>query len=339
MLRMRRVPQKTDAVYLFDGTTQSRDKSEYKDWSNIVRLHALVFSHPPSDGVLLDMYGDGVGCRVNEKIFGSTMGKGLEKRIEEAYYDLGTQVGNARKGGDDLHVFVFGFSRGAYEARLFCELVACCGVPSNEGSYDEAMSRLVAHDLDAARKGVVDGKYLSPPYIDLLGVFDTVKMTKYGSGVDISKLPNIVRHACHAMSYNERRSIFPLTRFAPGQQNVEEVWFIGSHTDVGGGYVTRGLADCSLEWMVGKANEYGLPVALNTIEGDTANHEAKFNDSATWCQTLWGLLTKERVAQIDDVFHWSVEDQRSLVANAVPDLPDTSVIAYTPRPNVMTMMA
>ena len=46
-------------VYLFDGTTQSRDKSEYKDWSNIVRLHELIFSHPPSDGDLLDMYGDG----------------------------------------------------------------------------------------------------------------------------------------------------------------------------------------------------------------------------------------------------------------------------------------
>ena len=246
------------AVYLFDGTTQDRHKSEYKDWSNIVRLHALVFSHPPSDGVLLDMYGDGVGCRVNETVFGSTMGKGLEKRIEEAYYDLGTQVGNARKGGDDLHVFVFGFSRGAYAARLFCELVACCGVPSNEGSYDEAMSRLVAHDLDAVQKGVADGKYLSPPNIDLLGVFDTVKMTKYGSGVDISKLPNIVRHACHAMSYHERRSFFPLTRFAPDQSNVEEVWFVGSHTDIGGGYVKRGLADHSLVWMVYKANEYGL---------------------------------------------------------------------------------
>lgn len=31
------------AVYLFDGTTQCRNKSEYKDWSNIVRLHALIF--------------------------------------------------------------------------------------------------------------------------------------------------------------------------------------------------------------------------------------------------------------------------------------------------------
>lgn len=326
------------AVYLFDGTTQSRDKSEYKDWSNIVRLHAVIFSHPPSDGVLLDMYGDGVGCRVNETIFGSTMGKGLEKRIEEAYYDLGTQVGKARKGGDNLHVFVFGFSRGAYAARLFCELVACCGVPSNEGSYAEAMSRLGAHDLDAAQKGVMDGKYLSPPYIDLLGLFDTVKMTKYGSGVDISKLPNIVRHACHAMSYHERRSIFPLTRFAPGQLNVEEVWFVGSHTDIGGGYVKRGLADHSLAWMVDRANECGLPIKLTAIDGDTAKHVSKFNDSAAWYQTACGLLTKKRVALTDDVFHWSVADERGLVSDVVPTLPDASLIAYTPKSDATAVM-
>ena len=321
------------AVYLFDGTTQSRDKSEYKDWSNIVRLHAVIFSHPPSDGVLLDMYGDGVGCRVNETIFGSTMGKGLEKRIEEAYYDLGTQVGKARKGGDNLHVFVFGFSRGAYAARLFCELIACCGVPSNEGSYDEAMSRLVAHDLNVTLKGVADGKYLSPPDIDMLGVFDTVKMTKVGSGVDISKLPKIVRHACHAMSYHERRSIFPLTRFAPGQSNVEEAWFVGSHTDIGGGYGKRGLADHSLSWMVDKANEYGLPIKLTAIDGDTAKHVSEFNDSAAWYQTAWGLFTRKREALPGDVFHWSVSDERALVSNEVPALPDGEAIAYTLKPN------
>ena len=327
------------AVYLFDGTTQSRNKSEYKDWSNIVRLHALIFSHPPSDGVLLDMYGDGVGCRVNETIFGATTGKGLEERIEEAYYDLGTQIGKARKSGDDLRIYVFGFSRGAYAARLFCELVAYCGVPTDNGSYDEAMDIIERHDLDAAHKGIADGRYLSPPDIELLGVFDTVKMTKVGSRVDISKLPNIVRHACHAMSYHERRSLFPLTRFASGQSDVEEVWFVGSHTDIGGGYVKRGLADRSLEWMVEKANEYGLPVKLGAVEGDTAQHVLHFNDSAVWYETACGLLTKKREALPGDVFHWSVADERTLVAGAVPALPDVSTIAYTSRPNATVAFA
>lgn len=327
------------AIYLFDGTTQSRHKDEYKDWSNIVRLHCLIHAHPPTDGALLDMYGDGVGCRLNEKILGSTLGIGLAARIEEAYYDLGTQVGKAQKDGDELRIYVFGFSRGAYAARLFCELVAYCGVPSDGGSYHEAMRALENQDRGTADKGLESGQYLTPPGIELLGVFDTVKMTKVGSGVDISKLPNIVRHACHAMSYHERRRLFPLTRFAEGQKNVEEVWFVGSHTDVGGGYVNRGLADHSLAWMVAKANEYGLPVRLCPIENDTAKHVSVFNDSADRFWTMCGLLTKKRVALAADVFHWSVADERGLVSGAVPTLPDSSSIAYAPKSDGATMMA
>lgn len=327
------------AVYLFDGTTKSRRKDEYNDWSNIVRMHYLIYAHPPTDGVLLDMYGDGVGCRVNEKIFGSTLGKGLGERIEEAYYDLGAQAVDSAKCGNEIQVYVFGFSRGAYAARLFCELVACCGVPSDGGSYDEAMRALVKHDRAAAANGLERGRYLPSPNIELLGVFDTVKMTKVGSGVDISKLPGVVRHACHAMSYHERRSCFPLVRFAPGQPNVEEVWFCGSHTDVGGGYVKRGLADHSLAWMVSKASEYGLPVCLDSIRNDTAIHCSVFNDSAVWYQTLFGLFTRNRVVLPGDVFHWSVAYERALVADAVPALPDQSVIAYTSKPDANTMMA
>lgn len=327
------------AIYLFDGTTQNRSKCEFKDWSNIVRMHFLIYAHPPTDGVLLDMYGDGVGCRVNETIFGSALGKGLEERIEEAYYDLGTQVWRASKNGDKLCVYVFGFSRGAYAARLFCELVAYCGVPSDAGSYDEAMSALEKCDRESAEKGLASDRYLPPPRIELLGVFDTVKMTTVGSGVDISKLPGIVRHACHAMSYHERRCVFPLTRFAPGQVNVEEVWFVGSHTDVGGGYVKRGLADHSLAWMMSKAKEYGLAVRSGPIKDDAAKHESVFNDSAVWYQTACGLLTKKRVALPDDVFHWSVAYERGLVSDAVPALPDASVIAYASNLDAETMMA
>ena len=327
------------AVYLFDGTTLSRRKDEYKDWSNIVRLHYLIHAHPPTDGVLLDMYGDGVGCRVNEKIFGSTLGKGLGERIEEAYYDLGAQAVDSAKCGNEIKVYVFGFSRGAYAARLFCELVACCGVPSDGGSYDEAMRALVKHDRAAAAKGLESGRYLPSPVIELLGVFDTVKMTNVGADVDISKLPGIVRHACHAMSYHERRSFFPLTRFAPGQPNVEEVWFCGSHTDVGGGYVKRGLADRSLEWMVSKASKYGLSIRLGPIKGDTAKHDSVFNDSAVWYQTLCGLLVKKREVYPGDTFHRSVAYERALVVDAVPALPDESVIAYTSNLDATAMMA
>ena len=254
--------KKKYAIYLFDGTLQGRIKNETRDWSNIVRLNELLKTNPPEDGDLLDLYGDGVGCRANERILGSTLGVGLEKRVEESFYDLGTLVLDARENHNDLRVFVFGFSRGAYAARIFCELVSFCGVPGDNGSFDFAMKCLKRHDEATALRQIGDGTFLASPNIDLLGVFDTVAMTGFGQGIDVSVLPAKVCHACHAMSYNERRKIFPLTRFAPGQSRVEEMWFLGSHTDVGGGYIKRGLADRSLEWMVEVANAHGLPVVI-----------------------------------------------------------------------------
>ncbi|HEV8243083.1 MAG TPA: DUF2235 domain-containing protein, partial [Nitrospirales bacterium] len=43
----------------------------------------------------------------------------------------------------------------------------------------------------------------------------------------------------------------------PGQ-TIEQVWFSGAHSDVGGGYPECGLSDITLDWMVGKARGAGL---------------------------------------------------------------------------------
>ena len=323
-------------VSLFDGTTQDWNRDEHKDWSNIVRLHTLLHSSPPKDGELLDMYGDGVGCRVNEKLFGSLSGRGLERRIEETYYDIGSWTMKARTDGLVLRIYVFGFSRGAYAARLFCRLIDYCGVPGNAGSYQEAFRRLQELDASGVATSIADGSYLACPAIEMLGVFDTVKMTGIGSGIDISKLPSKVRSAFHAMSYNERRSIFPLTRFAPGQPGVEEVWFVGSHTDIGGGYVKRGLADRSLEWMIEKATEHGLDIKFGDVPNDTASHEEEFNDSFSCLQAIGGCLlgkgwSKKRKSLHGDYFHWSVQGLRGKFAGKIPPLPGENVIAYLPR--------
>lgn len=120
-----------NVVYFFDGTTQCRSKDEYSDWSNIVRLHGLLSRTAPDGTEQWSNYVDGVGCRVNEKILGSSAGVGLEKRVEEAYLHLGTMVRDAKRLGLELRVYLFGFSRGAYAARWFAALVDMCGVPSN----------------------------------------------------------------------------------------------------------------------------------------------------------------------------------------------------------------
>ena len=76
------------------------------------------------------------------------------------------------------------------------------------------------------------------------------------------KLRESVKHACHALSIDDERKWFlPSVWKEYGRQSsqkVEQVWFGGSHTDVGGGFWEAGFSDASLEWMVGKALEHGL---------------------------------------------------------------------------------
>jgi hypothetical protein len=45
---------------------------------------------------------------------------------------------------------------------------------------------------------------------------------------------------------------------APAAQTIEQVWFAGVHSDVGGGYPDPQLADITLLWMADRAAAYGL---------------------------------------------------------------------------------
>ena len=324
------------AVYLFDGTGQDyRNDDEKRDWSNIVRIHEFLHQSHKLSGKLLDIYGDGVGCRGNETVFNEASGKGLEERIEEAYYDIGGQVKRCRDQGDDLHVSVFGFSRGAYAARVFCALIGYCGVPVT-GSYYNAVRWTKNRDIDAVNKAIASGSFIVHPEIDFLGVFDTVAMTDVCKGVRIERLPHNVKYACHAMSYNERRAIFPISRFDPGQPNVEEVWFLGSHTDIGGGYRKRGLADYSLRWMIENANGHGLAVTESPISGDNANGTAEFHDSGGFWYGVASFFKKghvhtDRTLRDGDLFHWSASEERAQFLAEKPRLPPETMIAYTSR--------
>ena len=72
-----------------------------------------------------------------------------------------------------------------------------------------------------------------------------------------------VWHAAHAMAIDERRRPFEPTPFerqadAPSAQTIEQVWFAGVHSDVGGGYPDPRLADVTLLWMVEQARAHGL---------------------------------------------------------------------------------
>ena len=79
------------------------------------------------------------------------------------------------------------------------------------------------------------------------------------------RLHPLVLQACQAIAIDdERRTFHPLlfdeSRPAD-QQRIEQVWFAGVHSDVGGGYARGSVSLVSLEWMISRADSHELVFA------------------------------------------------------------------------------
>jgi hypothetical protein len=76
-----------------------------------------------------------------------------------------------------------------------------------------------------------------------------------------TELSGAVEHAYHALAIDEHRPPFEPTLWyykPKPSQHVEQVWFCGAHSDVGGGYAETGLSDIALDWMIERALGAGL---------------------------------------------------------------------------------
>ena len=75
------------------------------------------------------------------------------------------------------------------------------------------------------------------------------------------KLDPRVRRAAHALAIDdERLSFHPLLwnekDETPGR--IQQVWFAGAHSNVGGGYAKQGMSVVALDWMMAQAEDAGL---------------------------------------------------------------------------------
>jgi hypothetical protein len=71
-------------------------------------------------------------------------------------------------------------------------------------------------------------------------------------------VPACVENAIHALALDETRTPFSPTMWEkPSEsQTLTQVWFAGSHADVGGGYDETAPADITLTWMVGQLSKF-----------------------------------------------------------------------------------
>lgn len=266
-------------VICCDGTWNT---PEDKTPTNVITLTRAIAPQGKVTGTGIDItqvvfYDWGVGTgNLGEKISGGAFGAGLDKNVQDAYRFI---VHNYVKG-DEL--FIFGFSRGAYTARSLGGLIRNCGILTRDKAHlipraytiyrsnagpdvPTAVSfrNQYAHHKDSQGER---------PAIIFMGVWDTVGALGiplvFLKGLNEKKyqfhdteLSSITKNSYHALAIDERRGDFkPVlwTNLPKQGQHVEQLWFCGVHSDVGGGYEETGLSNCALHWMADKAMGHGL---------------------------------------------------------------------------------
>lgn len=301
-----------------DGTWKSdEEKSDGEAVTNVVKIRNAVDLHPPS-GVeqMKPFYDQGVGAKggkLSRLIAGAT-GQGLSDNVKECYAFL---VENFQPGD---HLFFFGFSRGAFTVRSLAGLVRKCGILRSEdrGKIDEAYA-FYRKRGDGYHPGGEEAKAFRAKHgsretnIRCLGVWDTVGSlgvptsgpiglyTRYRYGFHDVRLSSAVENAFHAIAIDERRKPFAPALWTvrardqekDAHQRIEQRWFAGVHSNIGGGYTDCGLSNVTLRWMMERAQECGIEFKPGAIEGLECDCAGTLHDSMTTFYRAFGPFERQ----------------------------------------------
>lgn len=209
-------------------------------------------------------------------LIGLALGYGLDDNVQGAYSWL---CRNWREGDC---IYLLGFSRGAYTARVVAGFIHMCGLLRPE-QLNLAGYALVAYKSSADDNDLEIGFNFGRiagtrrPPIRFVGVWDTVS-TVIVPRPDRFYLPSLqtlpftrtnpsVETFRHAISMDERRRMFRLNHWKDEKGSVpdprthrvrtRQTWFAGVHSDVGGGYpeAQSALSKYPLLWMIAQARD------------------------------------------------------------------------------------
>ena len=323
-------------VVCLDGTN---NQLRAADNTNIVRLFNLLELSKSSAQVAY--YDPGVGtfsasgawsppARLMSRYAGLLFGAGLRENLGEAYAFL------MQTYEPEDRIFVFGFSRGAYNARALIGMLDVFGV-FRRGS-EHLVSYAVSAYAKQQRRGRDDSDFFKGlrvyaethsitrkghTPVHFVGLWDTVKsagtLTRQLTWPFTRQLPHahIIRHA---VAIDETRRPFapylvhppnPQHLFVDKNQDLKEVWFSGVHSDVGGMFATgTQLSDIALKWMADEALANGLIVrpgsyaAMSKLDG--VDPTGPWHQMSRW----WKVLGPGRRTVPDDaLIHASVRDR------------------------------
>lgn len=303
-------------IVCLDGTWNRADDPKHS--TNVVAMMRAI-APGDQDGVEQVLFYDkGVGTGgFADRLRGGMSGKGLDTNVRDAYIFLG----NNYVPGDEI--YVFGFSRGAFTARSLVGMLHVSGLLNRWtlGRLPEAWAhyrRNPAQDDDRSERIGAEVR------VKCLGVWDTVgslglplrwvRLAHWYNrrfAYHHTDLGPHVENAFHALAIDEARGQFaPIlwTRRAnagqPDGQVVEQVWFTGAHSDVGGGYgrsdATDGegsLSPVSLRWMIERVQATTGLVFHDDWSQITARADplAPMHESRSWLYATSWFLPHQRV--------------------------------------------
>ncbi|KZP16562.1 hypothetical protein FIBSPDRAFT_748690 [Athelia psychrophila] len=294
-------------VICIDGTSNELGITN----TNVIELYSQILKD--KHGEQLTYYDSGIGTYatptgmswshlmlVMENKVDLVTAWNLEKVIVGAYQWLSNQY----RQGDKI--FLFGFSRGAYQVRALAGMIETVGLllPGNQSQIP----------LYAGKDKAGKDKALAPMFkkmlsrtdvrVHFVGVWDTV--SSVGLMRPKKMLPRIAEcfnHVCyfrHALALDERRVKFlpeyvhegrshtPHEPSFLGQKkctaDIKEVWFAGTHSDV------YQLGDRPLLWMRNEAIMAGLhlkTVDINLIKWKLIELECEVKPSLSG---IWKFL-------------------------------------------------
>ena len=246
-----------------DGTGNKGPSDESRNKaSNVYKLFQLC-QEP------LKHYHEGVGeSRVD--VLGAMFGFGTKERLKDAYRFL---IDNYQQGDN---IFLFGFSRGAFAVRLFAGFLGYVGtifgkppfedyLPHVYQIYESSVVLDVVRDFEKYIRRF--GENIPPLPIHFIGVWDTVE--RYFPRRDLPEieiLPKHIDHARQALAIHERRREMEPTLWTQWTKpsTVEQTWFPGAHSDVGGGYADSKLSEAPLKWIHVEARMLHLKLSDTT---------------------------------------------------------------------------
>lgn len=265
-----RKPQ--DLVVLIDGTLSTLHPDKV---TNVGQIYHLLSDLPFKQRPML-YYEPGMQWDRAKDVWQVISGVGINRQIQRAYGWLASRY----RPGD--RIFLIGYSRGAFAARSLAGVIDRLGLLKARAATERNIRDLYRHyregpETACAQRFAKRFCYDHTP-IEMVGVFDTVKalglrlpilwrLTEPRHAFHSPELSHNVRHGFHALALHETRMAFaPVLWEEPDgwQGRVEQVWFRGTHGDIGGQLAGQGsarpLSNLPLCWMLERLQE--LDIAL-----------------------------------------------------------------------------